>query len=84
MKTSKVTKDLLEYIENGAKNAPYSPIHTLNALGSGPLAYRTFGGNFQKYNEIDEKVLEKAFGSHYLLTMITQGILIKNVLYSFK
>ncbi len=84
MKTSKVTKDLLEYIEDGVKNIPYNPVHTLNALGSGPLAYRTFGGNFQKYSEIDEEVLEKAFGSHYLLTMIAQGILIKNVLYKEK
>ena len=84
MKTSKVTKDLLEYIEDGVKNSPYQPVHTLNALGSGPLAYRTFGGNFQRYHEIDEKTLEKAFGSHYLLTMITQGVLIKNVLYKEK
>ena len=84
MKTSKVTKDLLEYIEDGVKNILYNPVHTLNALGSGPLAYRTFGGNFQKYKEIDEEILEKAFGSHYLLTMITQGILIKNVLYKEK
>lgn len=81
MKISTVTKNLIDYIEEGAASTPKQAVHTLNALGSGPLAYRTFGGNYQNYNQIDEKNLEKAFGSHYLLTMICQGIIIKNVLY---
>jgi len=81
MTVSKVTKDLLDYIEGGTRGIKPSGVHTLNALGSGPLAYRTFGGNFQQYPFIDDATLEKAFGSHYLLTMIVQGLLIKNVLY---
>lgn len=81
MKISDVTRKLLDYIQNATKNISPSPVHTLNSLGSGPLAYRTFGGNFQRYTEIDEKTLEKAFGSHYLLTMITQGLIIKKILY---
>ncbi len=82
MTISKVTAELLDYVNKGMENAPSSPVHTLNALGSGPLAYRTFGGNFQQYSQIDDKILEKAFGSHYLLTMITQGLLVKHILYT--
>lgn len=81
MKVSQVTHELLNYIQCGNDNHPDTPVHTINALGSGPLAYRTFGGNYQKYDTIDDKILEKAFGSHYLLTMLTQAVLIKNILY---
>lgn len=81
MKISNVTTELLEYITKSTVGVSPSPIHTLNSLGSGPLAYRTFGGNFQRYAEIDETTLENAFGSHYLLTMITQGLVIKKILY---
>lgn len=84
MTISKVTQELLDYIQNATKNVSPSPVHTLNSLGSGPLAYRTFGGNFQRYAEIDENTLEKAFGSHYLLTMIAQGLIIKKILYPEK
>lgn len=81
MMCSKIVQDLFAYIEKGMSGVSEAPVHSVNALGSGPLAYRTFGGNFQKYTEIDDKVLEKAFGSHYLLTMITQGLLMTRVLY---
>lgn len=82
MKISNVTKELLEYIKDSTVGLQASPVHTLNSLGSGPLAYRTFGGNFQRYADIDETTLEKAFGSHYLLTMIAQGLVIKKILYT--
>lgn len=82
MKISNVTAELFQYIQQGKQGIAPSPVHTLNALGSGPLAYRTFGGNFQRYAEIDETTLEKAFGSHYLLTMLTQGLIIKKILYT--
>ena len=55
MKISTVTKNLIDYIEDGTKVSLKQAVHTLNALGSGPLAYRTFGGNIQNYNKIDEK-----------------------------
>ena len=79
---SKVTADLLDFIEKGMTGVTPSPVHTINALGSGPLAYRTFGGNIQQYDKIDDTTLEKAFGSHYLLTMIAQGVLFKKILYT--
>lgn len=81
MTVSKVTANLFDYIDKGLKNTKPNPVHSINALGSGPLAYRTFGGNFQEYAKIDDNTLEKAFGSHYLLTMIAQGLLVKKVLY---
>ena len=81
MKLSKVTAELLDYIQKGVSSSPHTVVRTVNALGSGPLAYRTFGGNVQNYTAIDEQALEKAFGSHYLLTMIAQGLIIRRILY---
>lgn len=81
MKLSKVTAELLDYIQKGVSSSPHTVVRTVNALGSGPLAYRTFGGNVQNYAAIDEQALEKAFGSHYLLTMIAQGLIIRRILY---
>lgn len=81
MKLSKVTAELLDYIQKGVSSSPHTVVRTINALGSGPLAYRTFGGNVQNYAAIDEQALEKAFGSHYLLTMIAQGLIIRRILY---
>ena len=81
MKLSKVTAELLDYIQKGVLSSPHTVVRTVNALGSGPLAYRTFGGNVQNYAAIDEQALEKAFGSHYLLTMIAQGLIIRRILY---
>ncbi len=81
MALSRVAADLLDYINKGVQTAPKMPVHTLNALGSGPLAYRTFGGNVQNYAKIDDQTLENAFGSHYLLTMIAQGLIVRRILY---
>lgn len=76
---SKRVKDLLAFIEGGAGGK--SPVRTLNALGSYPLAYRTFGGQAQGDGSLDDKVMESAFGSHYLLTMLASGAIIRNMLY---
>ena len=46
MMCSKVVEDLFTYIEEGMSGVSEMPVHSINALGSGPLAYRTFGGNF--------------------------------------
>lgn len=57
-------------------------VRTLNALSSGPLKYRTFGGNYQSYERLDPRVLENAFGGHYLLTQLTQCAILKKLLYT--
>ena len=49
MKLSKVTAELLDYIQKGVLSSPHTVVRTVNALGSGPLAYRTFGGNHSGY-----------------------------------
>ncbi len=76
---SKRVQELLAYIEKGAGDG--TPVRTLNALGSYPLAYRTFGGQMQGNGNLDDKILESAFGSHYLLTMLASGAIIRNMLY---
>lgn len=81
---SKRVKELLAYIEEGQKPEKPAPVHTLNALGSYPLAYRTFGGQAQGNGRLDDETLELAFGSHYLLTMLASGAVIRQMLYCEK
>lgn len=76
---SKVVKELLDMIQ--AEVVQGSPLRTLNALGSHPLAYRTFGGQPQSNEALNENVMEKAFGSHYLLTMLASGAILRKILY---
>ncbi len=80
---SKCVKDLLEYIENGRSSAEKwaAPLRTLNAVGCYPLAYRTFGGQARKNSTLDDEKLESVFGSHYLLTMLASGAIIRKILY---
>ena len=77
--TSKIVNSLLDKIQSSAIVG--SPLRTINSLGSHPLAYRTFGGQPQANETLDETVMETAFGSHYLLTMLASGSIIRNVLY---
>lgn len=79
--TSKVVKDLLEYIEKGIPDGGTEPIHTLNSVGSHPLAYRTFGGQPQGNGSLNDEIMETAFGSHYLLTLLCSGAVIRRLLY---
>lgn len=79
--TSKVVKALFEYIEKGLPKGETAPIRTLNAVGSYPLAYRTFGGQTQGDGQLEDAVMETAFGSHYLLTMLCSGAVIRKLLY---
>ncbi len=74
------TRKLLDYAQQDI-TPNMQPLRTINALGCSPLAYRTFGGNHQNYKCLDDSVLENAFGGHYLLTMITQAVIVKNILY---
>lgn len=74
--TSKVVRDILKYIEDGKKQGKNTPLRTLNAVGCYPLAYRTFGGQPQGNGRLDNGLLETAFGSHYLLTMLAGGAVI--------
>jgi len=74
--TSKVVRELLAYIEEGKKQCRNNPLRTLNAVGSYPLAYRTFGGQPCGNGTLDDMLLETAFGSHYLLTMLAGGAVI--------
>ena len=78
---SKRVKELLAYIDAGKKPEKAAPVRTLNALGSYPLAYRTFGGQPQGNGRLDDRTLESAFGSHYLLTMLASGAVIRRMLY---
>lgn len=79
--SSKIVKELLDYIENAGRRQGGSPLYTLNALGSYSLTCRTFGGQKQNYGKLDDKMLEAAFGSHYLLTMLASGAIIRRMLY---
>lgn len=76
---SRVVKELLDMMQEGAVQG--SPLRTLNSLGSHPLAYRTFGGQPRMNETLDETVMEKAFGSHYLLTMLASGAVLRKILY---
>jgi len=78
---SRVVKALLDYIEEGTRQVKGSPICTFNALGCHPLIFRTFGGQEQKYSQLNDEMLEQAFGSHYLLTMLASGAVIRELLY---
>lgn len=78
---SKSVKELFEYIENGMPHGAGTPIRTLNSLGSHPLSCRTFGGQPRENGILDQEKLEKAFGSHYLLTMLCSGAIIRKMLY---
>lgn len=78
---SKVVKELLEYIENGNVQNVSEPLRTLNAVGSYPLAYRTFGGQAQGNGILEDSAMETSFGSHYLLTMLASGAIIRKMLY---
>lgn len=78
---SRSVKELLEYIEKGKPPEEETPIRTLNAFGSYPLAYRSFGGQAQGSGKLDDTVIESAFGSHYLLTMLASGSIIRHMLY---
>ena len=77
--TSKVVTALFDFIQ--ADRAWGAPLRTLNALGSHPLLYRTFGGQPQINETLSRDVLETAFGSHYLLTMLSSGAILRNLLY---
>lgn len=79
--TSKVVKELFAYMEAGMPRGSMAPVRTLNAVGSYPLAYRTFGGQAQGNGELDDRVMESSFGSHYLLTMLASGAVIRHMLY---
>lgn len=76
-----VVKKVLDYIETGMKDEKLSPLYTFNALTSRPLAYRTFGGQKQGNGTIDDVIMEKAFGSHYLLTLAASSVIIRDMLY---
>ncbi len=77
---SEVVKRLFDYMEAGLPQ-DQAPLRTLNAVGSYPLAYRTFGGQAQGNGDLDDAVMETAFGSHYLLTMLCSGAVIRRILY---
>lgn len=79
---SKQVRELLNYIEDGLTQEGMSALNTVNALSSYPLQYRTFGGQNQKCNDLDDTKLEAVFGDHYLLTMIASGAIIRNQLYT--
>lgn len=70
---SKVVKDFFRYVENGKRQSGKAPLRTLNAVGSYPLAFRTFGGQPQGDGSLDDLLMESAFGSHYLLTLLASG-----------
>lgn len=76
---SEVVQRLLERMQ--ARAIQGSPLRTVNAIGSHPLKYRTFGGQPQNNGTLDCSVLESAFGSHYLLSLLASGALIRNLLY---
>lgn len=78
---SNVVRQTLDYIEANIKKESLSPVYTFNALGSHPLAYRTFGGQKQGDGHMDDKIMETAFGSHYLLTLIASSVIIREMLY---
>jgi hypothetical protein len=42
---------------------------------------RTFGGNAAHFEKLDRVTMDKAFGAHYLLTLLTQSVLLKKILY---
>lgn len=73
---SKVVKSFLEYVEHGKSQGGGTPLRTLNAVGSYPLAFRTFGGQPQGDGSLDDVLMESAFGSHYLLTTLASGVMI--------
>lgn len=77
--TSQVVKALFDYIQADAVRG--TPLRTLNALGCHPLLHRTFGGQPQTNKSLARDVLETAFGSHYLLTMLSSGAILRNILY---
>lgn len=77
--TSQIVKSLFDFIQ--ADTVQGMPLRTLNALGSHPLLYRTFGGQPQANKSLDRDVLEKVFGSHYLLSMLSSGAILRNLLY---
>jgi len=79
---SKCVDITLSYIESGLQPKTNLPVRTLNAVGSYPLSYRTFGGQEQSNGIIDEKKLESVFGSQYLLTMVCSGVIIRKLLYT--
>lgn len=74
---SKVVRSVLDYIEAGKNTAGKTPLRTLNAVGSYPLAFRTFGGQLQGNGDLDNVLMESRFGSHYLLTMLASGAVIR-------
>ena len=57
----------LDYMRKGKGNIPVRVFH---ALESGPLAYRTFGGQ-ERICALSEETMERVFGGDYLLTILT-------------
>lgn len=79
--SSNIVKKTLDYIETNRTHEGMSPVYTFNALGCHPLAYRTFGGQKQGNGHIDDIIMETAFGSHYLLTLLASSVIIRKMLY---
>lgn len=77
--TSQIVKTTLDFIQADAIRG--TPLRTLNALGCHPLLYRTFGGQPRANRSLDRDVLERAFGSNYLLTMLASGAILRKLLY---
>lgn len=67
---SQVTRNTLAYMSEGLGHIP---ARIYFALGSKPLAYRTFGNNAQR-GELNRESIENKFGGNYLITMITAGV----------
>lgn len=78
---SRIVTEFMNNIENTGRVQKKAPSYTVNALGSYSLTCRTFGGQKQNYKQLDDKMLESAFGSHYLLTMLASGAIIRRMLY---
>ncbi len=73
---SKVVDDFFKHLEYGKNQGGGTPLRTFHAVGSYPLAFRTFGGHPQGNGSLDDSLLESLFGSHYLLTMLAGGAVI--------
>lgn len=78
------SQNLLDIIRKANKTkaeTDKTELRTLNALVSRPLLKRTFGGNIQHFGSLNAITMDKAFGAHYLLTLLTQSALLKKILY---
>lgn len=79
-RVSKAVKGILDKVEAGKGAGKNTPLRTINAVGSYPLAYRTFGGNPQENGKLDDDLIESRYGSHYLLTNLASGAIL-HILY---